>query len=83
MDWPIFVRAPATPPVSDDSKTDLGSSSYLIVEDDEFASNLIRRVLEKIGATDIASAANGVEALEFLAAATPPWPKDCLRRLEA
>ena len=43
-----------------DAKPDLGSLSFLIVEDDEFSRTVFINSLEKIGASKITTASNGV-----------------------
>ncbi len=54
-----------------DAKPDLGSLSFLIVEDDEFSRTVFLKSLEKIGASKITTASNGVEALSRLESADP------------
>ncbi|MCH7936357.1 MAG: response regulator [Proteobacteria bacterium] len=55
-----------------DAEPDLGSLSYLIVEDEEFSRAVIRKNLEKIGASKITTASNGIEALAQLQSPEPP-----------
>ena len=58
--------------MADDAKPDLGSLSYLIVEDEEFSRAVIRKNLQKIGASKITTASNGVEALALVQSSDPP-----------
>ena len=54
-----------------DAEPDPGSLSYLIVEDEEFSRAVIRKNLEKIGASKIITASNGVEALAQVQSSDP------------
>ena len=49
-----------------DDPSELSSLSFLVIEDDSVSEELIVRVLGGLGATDIATASNGVEALDHL-----------------
>ena len=54
-----------------DANPDLGSLSFLVVEDDEFSRTVFLKSLEKIGASEITTASNGVEALAQLQSSDP------------
>ena len=48
------------------SEENLGSVHILVVEDEAFSLEAIRKVLNNIGATSVATASNGAEALKLL-----------------
>ncbi|MDP7391839.1 MAG: response regulator [Alphaproteobacteria bacterium] len=48
------------------SEDNLGSRHILVVEDEAFSLEAIRKVLNNIGATSVATASNGAEALKPL-----------------
>lgn len=49
-----------------------GSLSFLVIDDEAFVQSLHVRLLRQIGASKIATASNGVEALAYLESADPP-----------
>lgn len=56
-----------------DAPSKVGSLSFLVIDDEAFVQTLHVRLLRQLGASKIATAANGVEALAHLEAAdTPP-----------
>jgi CheY-like chemotaxis protein len=57
-------------PTNAPSKFD--SFSFLVIDDEVFIQNLLVRLLRQMGASKIATASNGVEALAYLDAANPP-----------
>tara|TARA_B100000676_G_scaffold264054_1_gene276176 strand:+ start:92 stop:493 length:402 start_codon:yes stop_codon:yes gene_type:complete len=48
------------------SEENLGSVHILVVEDEAFSLEAIRKVLNNIGATSVATASNGADALKLL-----------------
>ena len=48
------------------SEDNLGSVHILVVENEAFSLEAIRKVLNNIGATSVATASNGAEALKLL-----------------
>lgn len=58
--------------MSDGAAFEIGSLSFLVVEDETVSQKLNVLALEKIGATNIETASNGVEALARLESADPP-----------
>ena len=48
------------------SEENLGSVHILVVEDEAFSLEAIRKILNKIGATSVATASNGADALKLL-----------------
>lgn len=50
----------------------LGSLSFLVIDDEAFVQALHVRLLRQLGASKIATASNGVEALAYLDATNPP-----------
>ena len=48
------------------SEENLGSVHILVVEDEAFSLEAIRKVLNNIDATSVATASNGAEALKLL-----------------
>ncbi len=49
-----------------DAETSIQSLSFLLVDDDSFIQEVNTNVLKKLGAINIATASNGVEALDIL-----------------
>lgn len=59
--------------MSDEAIAEIGARSYLVVDDEPFVRKMLIDILERLGAVDVAGAANGVEALAHLdATQTPP-----------
>ncbi|MDP6573441.1 MAG: response regulator [Rhodospirillales bacterium] len=58
--------------MSDDANPEIGSLSFLVIEDEMISRKLNVLALEKIGATNIKTVSNGVEALARLESADPP-----------
>jgi|SaaInlStandDraft_3_1057020.scaffolds.fasta_scaffold161804_1 YesN/AraC family two-component response regulator len=54
----------------DDAVPTIQSLSFLVVDDESFIQEVTVKILKKLGATDIATAANGIEALDYLDAAS-------------
>lgn len=57
-------------PMHDDAVPTIQSLSFLVVDDESFIQEVTVKILKKLGATDIATAANGIEALDYLDAAS-------------
>ena len=52
---------------------DVSSLRFLVVDDEEFIQKLAVRILQKMGATEVATASDGAEALSLVdGAETPP-----------
>ena len=58
--------------MSDDATAEIGSLSFLVIEDEMTSRKLNVLALEKMGATNIKTASNGVEALALVESAEPP-----------
>ncbi len=57
--------------MTQDSTPDLGSSSFLVIEDNSVALKMAATILSDLGAKDTASASDGLEALAHLERADP------------
>ena len=55
-----------------ETPTDIAQLSFLVIEDEEFSRSIMTRILGMMGATDIDTANNGIEALAHLDESTPP-----------
>ena len=55
-----------------EARADIAQLSFLVVEDEAFSRTAATRTLGAMGATDVATAADGVKALAHLASSTPP-----------
>ena len=58
--------------MSDDTKRDISSLSFLVIDDNEFTRIVVTKVLGALGATGVATAANGAEALAYMESAESP-----------
>jgi CheY-like chemotaxis protein len=58
--------------MSDDTKRDISSLSFLVIDDNEFTRIVVTKALGALGATGVATAANGAEALAHMENAEPP-----------
>ncbi len=58
--------------MSDDTKRDISSLSILVIDDNEFTRIVVTKALGALGATGVATAANGAEALAHMETAEPP-----------
>jgi CheY-like chemotaxis protein len=58
--------------MSTSAPSKFGSLSFLVIDDEAFVQNLHVRLLRQMGASKIATAANGVEALAYLDGTDPP-----------
>ena len=55
--------------MSDDTKRDISSLSFLVIDDNEFTRIVVTKALGALGATGVATAANGAEALAYMESA--------------
>ena len=58
--------------MSDDTKRDISSLSFLVIDDNEFTRIVVTKALGALGATGVATAANGAEALAYMESAESP-----------
>lgn len=58
--------------MSDDTRRDISSLSFLVIDDNEFTRIVVTKALGALGATGVATAANGAEALAQMESAEPP-----------
>lgn len=58
--------------MSDDTKRDISSLSFLVIDDNELTRIVITKTLGALGATGVATAANGAEALAHIESAKSP-----------
>ena len=58
--------------MSDDTKRDISSLSFLVIDDNEFTRIVVTKALGALGATGVATAANGAEALAYMESAGSP-----------
>ncbi|MCH8113030.1 MAG: response regulator [Proteobacteria bacterium] len=58
--------------MSDDAKRDISSLSFVVIDDNEFTRIVVTKTLGALGATDVATAANGAEALAHMESAESP-----------
>ena len=55
-----------------ETPADIARLSFFVIEDEAFSRAATTRTLEAMGATDVATAAGGAEALAHLVESTPP-----------
>ena len=55
-----------------EAPADIAQLSFLVIEDEEFSRATATQTLGAMGATDVATANNGIEALAHLVESTPP-----------
>ena len=55
-----------------EAQEDIARMSFLVIEDEAFSRAAVTRTLEAMGATKVATAADGLKALEYLNQSTPP-----------
>ena len=58
--------------MSGDTKRDISSLSFLVIDDNEFTRIIITKALGALGATGVATVANGAGALADMESAEPP-----------
>ncbi len=58
--------------MSDDTKRNISSLSFLVIDDNEFTRIVVTKALGALGATGVATAANGAEALAYMESAESP-----------
>ncbi len=58
--------------MSDDTKRAISSLSFLVIDDNEFTRIVVTKALGALGATGVATAANGAEALAYMESAESP-----------
>ena len=58
--------------MSDDTKRDISSLSFLVIDDNEFTRIVVTKALGALGATGVATAAHGAEALAYMESAESP-----------
>ena len=58
--------------MSDDTKRDISSLSFLVIDDNEFTRIVVTKALGALGAMGVATAANGAEALAHMESAESP-----------
>lgn len=58
--------------MSDDTKRDISSLAFLVIDDNEFTRIVVTKALGALGATGVATAANGAEALAYMESAESP-----------
>lgn len=58
--------------MSDDTKRDISSLSFLVIDDNEFTRIVVTKALGALGAMGVATAANGAEALAYMESAESP-----------
>lgn len=55
-----------------DARSRLASRSFVVVDDEAFMRNLLVRLLQRLGATNVATKANGKEVLSYVQSADSP-----------
>ncbi len=55
-----------------EAPSEIAPLSFLVIEDEEFSRAALTQTLGAMGAVDVATAANGIEALAHLVESTPP-----------